>query len=75
MREEVKRIMSRVFSIDEGCIPENVSYGDFEKWDSIQHLNLVVELESFYKVNFDPEEIQTMINLDKIVSVIGQKRA
>jgi acyl carrier protein len=74
MKEDVKRIMAVVFSIDEGSISDDIAYGNHEKWDSIHHLNLIVELESFFGVFFEPEEIQKMINLDNIVHYVGQKK-
>jgi acyl carrier protein len=74
MRKEVLKIMARVFSINEGSVPEEIAYGMHEKWDSIHHLNLIVELESHFGVFFEPEEIQTMTNLDLIVDCITRKK-
>jgi acyl carrier protein len=74
MKENVKKIMADVFSIDKGSIPDDISYGNHEKWDSVHHLNLIVELESHFGVIFEPEEIQAMTNIDNIVFCILQKK-
>ena len=74
MKEDIKRIMAAVFQVDMGSIFDDISYGNNEKWDSIHHLNLIVELESHYGVLFEPEEIQKMINIDSILSCIEQKK-
>ena len=75
MRDEIKRIMARVFLVEESSIHDNIAYGEYEKWDSIHHLNLIVELESYYKVLFEPEDIQVMLNIDRIVECINQKKS
>ncbi len=46
---------------------------DFGAWDSINHLNLIVELEDFYHVNFSMDEIKEMFSVKKIVEVLGNK--
>jgi acyl carrier protein len=74
MKEDVKRIMAKVFKIDKGSIPDDIAYGDHEIWDSMHHLNLIVEFESYFGVLFEPEEIQSMTNIDNIVSCILQKK-
>jgi acyl carrier protein len=42
-------------------------------WDSINHLNLIVELESELNINFAPEEIETITSVVKIIEVIKSK--
>jgi acyl carrier protein len=74
MKEDIKRIMAAVFQADKGSISDDISYGNHEKWDSIHHLNLIVELESYFGVFFEPEEIQRMINIDNIITCIEQKK-
>jgi len=74
MRDEIKMIMARVFSVKQESITDDIAYGINENWDSIHHLNLIVELESFYHIIFEPEEIQSMITLDKIIDCIKSKQ-
>ena len=42
-------------------------------WDSLRHLNLIVELESEFGVEFDPEEISGMKCFEDIERVLTQK--
>ena len=44
-----------------------------DKWDSLRHLNLIVELESEFGVEFDPEEISGMKCFEDIERVLTQK--
>ena len=71
MKDDIKKIMADVFMTDE--LPDDIDQKNFENWDSVQHLNLVVELEKNFSVDFEPEEIAEMTNLDKIESAIQAK--
>ena len=42
MRERIKEVLKRVFELDE--VSDDISQSNFVKWDSLNHLNLVVEL-------------------------------
>ncbi len=73
MEEKVLEILKNLFeleAIDESCSQENC-----EKWDSMAHLNLIVELESEFGVSFEPEEIGEMQSYKKIVEVLKTKLA
>ena len=65
--------MTDVFMTDE--LPDDIEQKNFEKWDSVQHFNLIVELEKKFSVDFEPEEIAEMTNLDRIESAIRAKVA
>lgn len=42
-------------------------------WDSLHHLNLVVELEDAFGVSFEPEEIATMKSVADIEKLLKTK--
>ena len=52
-------------SLDAHSGPENI-----EKWDSVQHLNLMLALEAHFSLEFDPEEMDKMSTLGQIAQVI-----
>lgn len=69
---EVKEILARVFEIDILTISDNATQKDISKWDSLQHLNLIVEIEDIYDISIDPEDISEMISIVKIIEVINK---
>ena len=73
MKDEIIEILAKVFKTDKDNISDDISQSDFEKWDSLQHLNLMVELEKKYNTTFEPEEIVEMINIDKIINILQKK--
>ena len=68
--KEVKEILANVLEIDIATIFDNATQKDIAKWDSLQHLNLIVEIEDKYDISIDPEDISEMISIDKIIEII-----
>lgn len=68
--EKIKEIAASVFECE---INDDTTQNNCDKWDSMHHLNLVVELEMEFDVNFDPEEIAQMTSIKEIEGVILAK--
>ena len=69
---EIKEIISRVFEIDLSEITDKSSQKDIVKWDSLQHLNLIVEIEDKFDISIEPEDISNMVTIEKIVEIINK---
>ena len=70
MKERIVAIMSEVFELPIADFPAEISQKTIENWDSLRHLNLIVELEDSFDKSFEPEEISEMITLDKIIEML-----
>ena len=71
MEERLLAVMRRVLanpSLDIECSQTNC-----KKWDSMNHLNLIVELELEFGVSFEPEEIARMVNYATILEIVKAK--
>lgn len=73
MENRILDIMRSVFQMDD--IDETCSQKNCEKWDSMNHLNLVVELEMEFDVSFEPEEIAQMRSFDEVLRTVKSKIA
>ena len=71
MEDRILEIMKDVFGTED--IDRTVSQKSCEKWDSLAHLNLIVELETEFGVSFEPEEIGEMTNFDKVCEFLKTK--
>ena len=60
---DITGIMKKVFRTQDIVINENTVAGDIEKWTSITHISLVVEVERFFKIKFKSLEIQKWNNV------------
>jgi acyl carrier protein len=66
MAADILRMPSSSLNAD--ASPANV-----KSWDSVEHLNLVLSLEQRFSVEFQPDEIEQMNSLGKIVELLEQK--
>jgi acyl carrier protein len=73
MNDKVKSIMANVFRTDIENITDEMKQKDVNFWDSLRHLNLIVELEEEFEISFEPEEIAEMITFKKVIFFINQK--
>jgi acyl carrier protein len=73
MNDTVKTIMANVFRTDIKNITEDLNQKDVVFWDSLRHLNLIVELEEKFDISFEPEEISEMVTFKKVIYYINQK--
>lgn len=71
MEEKVLEILKNLFELN--TVDETCSQRTCEKWDSMGQLNLVVELESEFNVNLEPEEIGEMKSFDDIIRILNTK--
>jgi acyl carrier protein len=51
----------------------NTTRDNCESWDSINHLNLIVELEDVLNVSFTKEEIENMCSVNELIKILGGK--
>lgn len=71
MDEKIIEIMKSVFNTD--AITTATNQQNCEKWDSLHHLNLIVELEDAFDTEFEPEEIAEMKSFDAVKNCILSK--
>lgn len=71
MEKQILDIMETVFQVS--GLDTSVSQHTCEKWDSLNHLNLIVALEDAFDVEFDPEEIGQMKNFSAVRDMLNSK--
>lgn len=56
-------MMAGVFGIPVTEISDDASTESIEKWDSLGHLNLMISLESEFRISFSDEEFMSLTSL------------
>lgn len=74
MKETIKDIMSDVFEIERSSIDNEIRKFEFDKWDSLGHINLIAALEEHFDMIFDPEEIVKIESITDIEKAIKRSR-
>ena len=70
MKDKIIQVIGEILKIE---VNETTSQATCEKWDSLQHLNIIVALEDEFNVSFEPEDIAIMKDIDNIEQMIQQK--
>jgi acyl carrier protein len=69
----IKRVMADVLDLDVNAITDDTSVDNSPKWDSANHIQLVLALEEAFSISFDVSELESMVSFFDIVNVIQSK--
>lgn len=67
---QLSKVAAKVFGIPETSLTPETGIGDFDAWDSLGHLRLMMELEHEFHVRFSTEQIRTLTSLAEIQHVL-----
>jgi acyl carrier protein len=70
--EQLQEIFRNAFSSDV-LINSETSKDNLPEWDSINHLNLIVELEDQLNFQFTSEEIESIKSVNILLDLIQKK--
>lgn len=73
--DRVRTIAADVLEVPASTISADSSPETIETWDSVHHLNLVLALEQEFNLQFEPEEIDQMKDIQHILDILGSKVA
>ncbi|MBW7844139.1 MAG: acyl carrier protein [Bacteroidia bacterium] len=68
--DDLNAIFRDVFENEHITIDAASKASDFEEWDSLNHIYLVVAIEKFYKIKFTTQQIQVWTCVEDIVNDI-----
>lgn len=66
---EIKKIFSKTLRIPITDISNNLSYIKSDKWDSLNHMKLVAQIEKKYKIQFLMKDVIRMETFLKTISI------
>lgn len=70
---KVRRIMAELFEVDAEAIGEDPSRESVDRWDSLNHLQLVMALEHEFGVSFSMEEVAEITSLSRIRQALQRR--
>lgn len=71
MEEQILNVLRTV--LNDNSIDTTCSQKTCKAWDSMNQLNIVVELEMEFGVSLEPEEIGRMVSYQAIKEIIASK--
>ena len=73
LHKNIKIVLKKTFKINENKISIKSSNKTIPNWDSISHLNLIVEIEKKFKVKIKPEEAYKLDSFEAILKFLKTK--
>jgi acyl carrier protein len=70
MEDSLKRVLGKVFEMEEGEITNDLTPENVVLWDSLHHLKMVTEIESVFEIRMTMKEIRGMTTFGKIQEVV-----
>jgi acyl carrier protein len=68
--EEIISIVSKVMGISEKNININSKSSDFDKWDSLAHVNIVIEIEKKIEKKIKTSKMSELTSIKSILNYL-----
>ena len=69
--KQLKKIMSVVFRMPENEIPDQATMNDLPSWDSLSHMNLIIEIEREYGIQLTGDDIADMQSIPELLEILS----
>ena len=73
MNPTLVEVLARVFKTDPKVIVPESSPHTLEGWDSLSHLELMLELEETFGVRFSTEEMSNLTSVSRIEAALRER--
>jgi acyl carrier protein len=70
---EIQKIFNKVFK-SRFIINEKTKKNNILEWDSLGTVNLIIELEKFYKIKISPDKALKIDSVSKIINFLKKKK-
>ena len=70
---QVRDILADVLDLPDLQVTEQTTAEDVEGWDSFNHINIVVAVESRFGIKFHTAEVEELRNVGDLVALIDKK--
>jgi acyl carrier protein len=66
LRDAIKKLMGEIFGLEPGGIPDAATMEEFEAWDSLNHMELMLAVEIEFGVRISTAMMLELVSLDAI---------
>ncbi len=70
--EKVNEILIKTFKITSDEAIKNLGMNDVSRWDSLTHMDLIVNIEDELKIQLSGDDIADMITFDSIRKIVSK---
>jgi acyl carrier protein len=73
IQRAVRQVMADVLDLDPGAITDETSVENTPRWDSANHIQLVLALEEEFSISFDVAELESMVSFGAVMRTLQGK--
>jgi acyl carrier protein len=73
INNKLKQVIAKTLGLSAEEITSELSAGSIEKWDSLGHLNLILNIESNFNVKFKTARIPELVTVQRIHNELKSK--
>ena len=66
-------IFRELFDDDSIVLSDKMTAADVDGWDSVEHFNLISEVESRFKMRFSMREVSGMKNVGELAEIVAAR--
>ena len=75
--KDIKKILDDLFflilKVPKSKNKNNLNYKNVKQWDSVNHINLILSIESKFKIKINPEQNFNLNSYKKILSFLKNR--
>lgn len=69
MEEKVIEIITRILEVDIEDVEMDTAIGDLPEWDSLHHLQIIVELQNEFNIKYPKEDLAELEDVSDLVAL------
>jgi acyl carrier protein len=74
-KERIQIVFRDIFDDDSIVLRDDMTAADVENWDSLNHIDMIVAIESEFKIRFTTAEVTSLKNVGELMALVDKKRA
>jgi citrate synthase len=67
IEEELKKVFKSIFKIEIKKISKKTNYKNVKNWDSLNHVKLIMAIESKFRLSIDPDNSINFLSFELIL--------
>ena len=67
---EVEALFKKILKINENIKTNQVTRSQYNNWDSINHLNLILSIEQKFDISMPSEDIENIVDFNSLIKII-----
>jgi len=70
LESDLRYVFKNIFKLNLRKINKKTNYKNTKNWDSLNHVKLIMAIESKFKISIDPDQSINFISFDQILKYL-----